>query len=410
MKILSVAVDSGYLTDDVLNYTRLRQNLGVFAIKGASQRGRQILGRPSKVDVNWKGAVVKAGAELWLVGTDSAKHRLFARLAGDRKHAHASGRIVHFSHELPDDFYMQLSAEIFDPNKRAWVKLHGRRNEALDTHVYAMVAALHPRVRVHVQREHDWAALERVLEPKEGDLFARPADVPPAEPEAGGGLAGAARPDVCTGAEAGARGRQIELGDRIQGEINADFRNSPQRAARGAARPHLEVAPRGPDRRLPGLGWTLKYYFKQFAASGAHIELTATADGDYFAITVAAATTAAYTAGRYSWAAEVSGGSSEVYEVDRGTIVLLPRYDQAAAYDDRSHARKMLDAIEAVLESRASADQLEYTIGSRHLKKMSPKELTDWRDYYRSASSPPKKSPSACATAWRQPPRISFRL
>jgi phage terminase large subunit GpA-like protein len=57
MRILSVAVDSGYLTDDVLNYTRLRQNLGVFAIKGASQRGRQILGRPSKVDVNWKGAV-----------------------------------------------------------------------------------------------------------------------------------------------------------------------------------------------------------------------------------------------------------------------------------------------------------------------------------------------------------------
>jgi phage terminase large subunit GpA-like protein len=81
---------------------------------------------------------------------------------------------VHFSDELPDDYYMQLSAEIFDPNKRAWVKLHGRRNEALDTHVYAMVAALHPRVRVHVQREHDWLALERVIEPKGGDLFRPP--------------------------------------------------------------------------------------------------------------------------------------------------------------------------------------------------------------------------------------------
>jgi phage terminase large subunit GpA-like protein len=119
-----------------------------------------------------EGRRAEAGAELWLVGTDSAKHRLFARLAGDRKQAHASGRIVHFSHELPDDFYMQLSAEIFDPNKRAWVKLHGRRNEALDTHIYAMVASMHPRMRVHVQREHDWARVERVLEPKEGDLFA----------------------------------------------------------------------------------------------------------------------------------------------------------------------------------------------------------------------------------------------
>jgi hypothetical protein len=86
----------------------------------------------------------------------------------------------------------------------------------------------------------------------------------------------------------------------------------------------------------------------------------------------------------------VSGGSSEVYEVDRGTILFLPRYDQAAAYDDRSHARKMLDAIESLLESRASADVLEYTIGSRHLKKMSPKELTDWRDYYRARSAPRK--------------------
>lgn len=172
MRILSVAVDAGYLTDDVLNYTRMRRNRGVFAIKGASQRGRQILGRPTKIDVNWKGVVLKGGAELWLVGVDSAKHRLFARLAGDRKQAHASARLVHFSHELPDDYYMQLSAEIFDPNKRAWIKLHGRRNEGLDTFNYAMVAAMHPRLRVHVAREPDWVRLEQALEPQGGDLFA----------------------------------------------------------------------------------------------------------------------------------------------------------------------------------------------------------------------------------------------
>lgn len=175
LRILATAVDSGYLIDEVLNYTRLRQNRGVFAIKGASQKGRQIIGRPSKVDVTWKGTVIKQGAELWLIGVDSAKHRLFARLSGDRKQAHASGRIEHFSEGLPDDYYMQLSAEVFDPNKRAWVKQHNRRNEALDTRIYAMVAAMHPRLRVHTQREHDWAALEAVVEPKQGqDLFAGP--------------------------------------------------------------------------------------------------------------------------------------------------------------------------------------------------------------------------------------------
>jgi phage terminase large subunit GpA-like protein len=185
MRVLSMGVDSGYLPDEVLNYTRRRQNQGVFALRGASQRGRAIIGRPSKVDVTWKGSVIKHGAEQWQVGVDTAKHRLFARLAGDRKQALASARLVHFSDQLPDDYYMQLSAEIFDPNKRKWIKQSNRRNEALDTFIYAMVAAMHPRLRVHVAREPDWARLEAVLEPKDRDLFSaspETAERAPAEP------------------------------------------------------------------------------------------------------------------------------------------------------------------------------------------------------------------------------------
>jgi len=173
MKITSTGIDAGYLTDDVLNFTRAHRHLSVFALKGASQRGRQIIGRPSKVDLTVRGATIKGGAELWTIGVDAAKHRLFARLAGDRKQAHASSRLVHFSGELPDDYYMQLSAEIFDPNKRSWIKLHNRRNEGLDTHIYAMVAAMHPRLRVHVAREPDWAKLELAIEPKGQDLFSQ---------------------------------------------------------------------------------------------------------------------------------------------------------------------------------------------------------------------------------------------
>jgi len=173
MKITSTGIDAGYLTDDVLNFTRARRHLSVFALKGASQRGRQIIGRPSKVDLTVRGTTIKGGAELWTIGVDAAKHRLFARLAGDRKQAHASSRLVHFSEQLPDDYYMQLSAEIFDPNKRAFVRLHGRRNEGLDTFNYAMVAAMHPRLRVHVARESDWAKLELAIEPKGQDLFSQ---------------------------------------------------------------------------------------------------------------------------------------------------------------------------------------------------------------------------------------------
>ena len=137
----------------------------------------------------------------------------------------------------------------------------------------------------------------------------------------------------------------------------------------------------------PASSWTLKYWFKKTGAAGANFSVVASADGDNFSVTVDAAMTLAYTSGKYAWAAEVSGGASEVYEIDRGTLDVLPRYDQAANLDDRSHARKMLEAIEALLENRASIDQQEYAINGRSLKRMTVKELTDWRDYYLSETA-----------------------
>jgi len=175
MRITSMAVDAGYLPDEVLNFTRTKRNRGVFATKGASARGRQIISRPSKVDFNRRGVVIKGGAELWLVGVDSAKHRFFARLASDRKRGMASERLIHFKEALPDDYFMQLTAEIYDPNKRAWIKLHGRRNEALDTALLAMVAGMHPRLRVHVAKDHDWDRIAATVEPVTNDLFGAPA-------------------------------------------------------------------------------------------------------------------------------------------------------------------------------------------------------------------------------------------
>lgn len=128
-------------------------------------------------------------------------------------------------------------------------------------------------------------------------------------------------------------------------------------------------------------GWTLTYWLKRLSATGANFSIVATASGADYAVSVSAATTSAYTADEYSWVAVVSK-AGDAYEVDRGTLEVLPRYDQAANLDDRSHARKMLDAIEAVLENRATSDVLEYTIGQRSLRKMEALELTQWRDHY----------------------------
>jgi len=114
-------------------------------------------------------------------------------------------------------------------------------------------------------------------------------------------------------------------------------------------------------------GWALKYWFKKTGATPGNFSIDATADGVNFAVTVLAATTSAYVAGDYTWAAIVTK-TTEIREVDSGRLKILPRYDAAANLDDRSHVRKVLEAVEAVIENRASKTQRElvaFTIGSR---------------------------------------------
>ena len=132
----------------------------------------------------------------------------------------------------------------------------------------------------------------------------------------------------------------------------------------------------------PASTWTLKYWFKKTGSSGANFSITATADGAKHAVSVAASTTSGYTAGDYTWVAIVTAGS-EAFEVDAGTLELLPRYDAASNLDDRSHAVKTLEAIEAVIERRATLDQQSYQIGGRSLARMEIKDLLAFRDKYR---------------------------
>lgn len=115
----------------------------------------------------------------------------------------------------------------------------------------------------------------------------------------------------------------------------------------------------------PAPTWTLTYYLR---SREGETSFAAAASGADHLVTVTAATTAAYKAGRYGWTAVATSGS-ERHTVETGELVVLP--DPAATgagQDPRTHARKVLEAIEAVIESRASSTQRElvaYTIGSR---------------------------------------------
>lgn len=125
-------------------------------------------------------------------------------------------------------------------------------------------------------------------------------------------------------------------------------------------------------------------YSMQFLGDGGHtISITATGSGTDFVVEVASATTAGYTAGTYRWFAFITRNSdSQRVEIGSGSVTIAPNA-ASGHHDTSSHAEIMVRKIESVLQNRADADVASYSIAGRSLSKMSPEELTTWRDYYR---------------------------
>jgi len=103
-------------------------------------------------------------------------------------------------------------------------------------------------------------------------------------------------------------------------------------------------------------GWALAYTLVSIAA--VKITIAATASGADYLVSVPAATTSAWPAGPRTWVARVTKGA-DVHTVGTGTLNVLPDLTAATTYDGRSHARKMLDAIDAALINAATAGQLD---------------------------------------------------
>lgn len=187
------AIDSGYASHAVYNYTRGRA--GVFAVDGREGRTDPFMGSPKKVDVKWDGRRIPKGAILWPVGTFALKTDLYGAVrkaidnaeAGrpeDGSEPWAPGQMI-----LPGDvdlaYCEQLTAEYLAEVEtrhgfrvRRWEKLKGRPNEALDIAGYARAMAYH--LRLDQMRDEDWRELrlERFGGRKpQGDLFDRSMDV-----------------------------------------------------------------------------------------------------------------------------------------------------------------------------------------------------------------------------------------
>lgn len=147
----------------------------------------------------------------------------------------------------------------------------------------------------------------------------------------------------------------------------------------------------------PPASYALKYVLRRHD-TGAEIEITANESGADYLVEVASATTALYTAGRYSRTAYIIRSSdSERLVVGTDTVEVIANRDASAA-DPRSHARKVLDAIEAVIENRATVDQQEYSIAGRSLKRMEIGDLTKFRDKYRAEVQSEERAASGNGT------------
>ncbi len=160
--ITATAVDTGgHCTHTVYEYCRRRAARHVIAVKGSSLRGRPILGKPTMVDVNYRGRTVEHGVKLWPVGTDTAKEQIYRRLNITEPGPGA----MHWPMGLPDTYFKGLTAEKLkrQTNRRGyevvvWEKEGTQRNEPLDCEVYAYVAALYAAVP-----RMNWDGLERAI-------------------------------------------------------------------------------------------------------------------------------------------------------------------------------------------------------------------------------------------------------
>ena len=132
-----------------------------------------------------------------------------------------------------------------------------------------------------------------------------------------------------------------------------------------------------------GTGFTLRYRARLGTDGTTTFTFDATWDGTKYVVEVASATTAGYTAGDYSVEIYmVRDSDSERVSLGDRIWTVQPNLSTSTA-DTRSHAKRVLDSIEAVIEGRASDSQESYQIKDRALKYMTHEELLKLRSFYK---------------------------
>lgn len=138
------------------------------------------------------------------------------------------------------------------------------------------------------------------------------------------------------------------------------------------------------DHYLPTDGWVLTYALR----GAGKIDLTATADGSDHLVTITAATSAGYTAGKYTWQGYATkSATSERYPIGSGQIEIKPNLAavSASTYEWRTEAKVIYDQLVAAYKSYSASrgGVQQYTIAGRSMTFRSPADFIREIEYWR---------------------------
>lgn len=117
------------------------------------------------------------------------------------------------------------------------------------------------------------------------------------------------------------------------------------------------------------------YSFQYILRGTSQITIPASVSGGDVEVNVAAADTAAWAAGDYYYQLIATKGSDK-HIISSDAVIVDPDFTALAdGHDFRSHAQKMLDAINQVLEGRIPKDVETYQIENRSITRIPILEL-----------------------------------
>lgn len=129
----------------------------------------------------------------------------------------------------------------------------------------------------------------------------------------------------------------------------------------------------------PAPDWALELILR----GPGQIDLIAADDGTQHRFGASAGVTADWVPGVYWYSLRATQGA-EVALVDEGQLTVRPDLATITGpHDGRSHAERVLTAIEAVIEGRAAIDQQRYVINNRELWRTPIADLLLLRTKYR---------------------------